>query len=129
MKKNIGELAQETFDLARNKKQEDTLLELLTPKEKIMIGRRLLIAQKILKGQTRYEINEHIKISPNTFAQINRWLENSFDEYASAYKKPIQHIDKRYTSRRTKSFSYQDLKQKYPAHFLLFSAIEEMWKR
>lgn len=110
----------------KSTKANTALSHLLTHNEKIQIGRRILIAQAILAGKTRFEINNHLSVSPNTFAQIRKWLESEFTEYNSAYsfkpKKP------RNTKTYAKPFTYEHLKQKYPAHFLLFSLVEELFK-
>jgi uncharacterized protein YerC len=127
MKKDTDSIALEAFDLARNNRQTEMILSLLTTKERITIGRRLLVAQKILEGKTRFEINNEIQISPNTFAQINRWLETELTDYTSAHTKPLQ--SKRNVSKYIKPFSYDHMKKRYPAHFLLFSLIEKLWSK
>lgn len=126
-KKDIDELAVHAFDKFTEGEANTTLLHLLTTNERITVGRRILIANAILAGKTRMEINNHIHVSPNTFTQISNWLRSESNGYTSAYKQ-----DKRYgpdyTPKRTEPFSYEDLKRRYPAHFLLFSLIEELWK-
>lgn len=86
MKKDIDELALQAFEIATANEVE-TIVRLLTEREKIALGRRILIAQAILSGKTRFEINDRLQVSPNTFAQMNRWLENEFSEYVSSYQK------------------------------------------
>lgn len=105
--------------------EETSITRLLTQKERITIGRRILIAQAILAGKTRYEINNHIQISPNTFTQIKRWLESEFPDYISAHKRTLS--ETKVQKVRIEPFSYEHLKKKYPAHFLLFSLVEELF--
>ncbi|MAZ30241.1 hypothetical protein CL655_03070 [bacterium] len=128
MRKDIDEIALAAFNLAV-KADDSTIIRLLTKREKIAIGRRLIIAQAILAGKTRAEINERIKISPNTFAQINRWLETEFGDYCSAYKTAVDQRSKRHVSKHIRPFSYEHLKKKYPAQFFIFSVVEELWKQ
>ncbi len=129
MKSNqtLEELALKAFTQSTTAGPTATSLNnLLTTKEQITVGRRILIAQAILAGKTRYEINNHLSVSPNTFAQVRRWLESELTEYTSAY----QLVEKR-TSKRSEyaePLSYQDLKRKYPGHFLLVSLVEELFK-
>ncbi len=104
--------------------QKGHFSKLLTETEKIKIGRRLLIAQAILAGKTRMEVNEKLSVSPNTFAQINRWLETELNSYNSAYNPPKE--NRKNISRHTRPFSYEQLKKTYPTHFLLFSLFEEL---
>lgn len=117
-------LALEAFNLATKDCSNVIILSLLTPKEKIMLGRRLLLAQGIIAGKTRFELNNLIRVSPNTFAQINRWLESELGTYTPAQE--AKKTDKRSTSRYVRPFSYEHLKKKYPMHFLLFSMIEKL---
>jgi uncharacterized protein YerC len=124
----ITALALEAFDRANT--ERDSITQLLTKKERIQIGRRILIAQAIAAGKTRYEINNHIKISPNTFTQIKRLLESEFSEsYTSAHKeiKPTKRTSKTSMTEPVQHFTYQHLKRSYPGHFLLFSLVEELF--
>lgn len=127
MGKDIDSIALKTYELSFADCKQSAALQLLTRKEKITLGRRVLIAQSILSGKTRFEINEKIGVSPNTFAQINRWLESDFATYASAHTTQVSSRKQR--SKYLKPFSYEHLKQKHPAHFLLFTLTEELWKK
>lgn len=126
MKKDTDALALKVFDMAVENTQHSVIIQLLTTKEKITIGRRLLIAQAILSGKTRFEINEEIGVSPNTFAQINRWIESELGEYKSAYLS--QQVSHKHSSKHVKPFTYEHLKKKFPAHFLLFTLIKNLNK-
>lgn len=125
--KKINVLALKAFNqFTKTNNPNSFLNNLLTRKEQIKIGRRILITQAILAGKTRFEINNHLSVSPNTFAQIRKWLESEFKEYASAYTVKSKPVSK--TKTYVKPFTYEHLKQKYPAHFLLFSLVEELFK-
>ena len=90
-----------------------------------MIGRRILIAQAILAGKTRYEINNHLSVSPNTFTQIRRWLESELAEYHSAHATGVkEHKVKTLDFKSSRSY----LQRNYPGHYLLFSLVEELFK-
>jgi Trp operon repressor len=45
---------------------------LMTERERFMIGRRVLISNLILSGYTQMEINQRLSVSPNTFTKIKR---------------------------------------------------------
>jgi Trp operon repressor len=113
-------------EFSRNDNRKVSLFNLLTHKEKIQVGRRILIAQAILAGKTRYEINNHLSVSPNTFSQIRKWLESELKDYSSAHQKDTAHEQP--TKFTKKTFSYEHIKNNYPAHFLLFSLVEELFK-
>lgn len=125
----VDALALRAFSAAVDSEKQQTPLQignLLTEREKVTIGRRLLIAHAILDGKTRYEISHHIHVSPNTFAQIRKWLDSEFTSYSSAYKE--QPASNAQTKEYPQRFSYAHLKKNYPAHFLLFSLVEELFK-
>ena len=76
MKSIVDELALKAFSVAAKSAPDSLLVKLLTNKEKVALGRRLIIAEAIKAGKTRMEINERISISPNTFTQIKRWIDS-----------------------------------------------------
>jgi uncharacterized protein YerC len=127
MKSNVAELAFKAFSVASENNDDSILIKLLTTKEKISLGRRLLIAEAIKAGKTRMEINERISISPNTFTQVKRWIDSEQKIYTSA--KTNHEVSRKHLSRhkQVEKFSYQDMKRRYPAHFLLFAIVEELW--
>jgi hypothetical protein len=127
MSKHIDAIALQIFEKSIKSNAESLVFTLLTNKEKITIGRRIIIAQGIIEGKTRFEINEYLKVSPNTFAQINRWLESELTEYDSAYQKPTS--SRKEKSRYAQPFSYGHLKRNFPMHFILFTHAEKLLKK
>ena len=128
-KDTINELALEAFDTIFTGDTQTPLTsinQLLTTREKITIGRRLLIAHAILEGKTRYEINNHIRVSPNTFAQIRKWLVAETAAYEAFQKTEKPNVMPRKTY--AQPFSYEHLKRNYPAHMLLFTLVEQLFK-
>ncbi|MFT5849291.1 MAG: hypothetical protein ACI9H6_000092 [Patiriisocius sp.] len=123
--KDSNTLALKAFNQANTNTSESSLVNLLTTKEKIMLGRRILIAQAILEGKTRYEINNHLSVSPNTFTQIKRWLETEFTTYNSAHLPKESPTPSTFTP--LQPLTYKHLKRAYPSHFLLFSLVEELF--
>lgn len=100
---------------------------ILTGGEKVRLIRRLIIAQLVLRGYTYFEINEVMQVSPNTFSKIRRWTLEQIPEYAAvtsvAGKQKIER------SNWPDTYSYEWLKKKYPAHFLLFNLSEHIFKK
>lgn len=94
--------------------------DLLTPSERIMLGRRILIAQQLLMDTTRDEIMETMKVGPDTIWRVQRWLEDALPGYEDA----IREMEKAQANRRKpkypKSGTFAYLKKKYPLHFLLW---------
>jgi uncharacterized protein YerC len=128
MKSTVDELALKAFRAVTENTPDSILVQLLTSKEKIALGRRLIIAEAIKAGKTRMEINERISISPNTFTQIKRWIDSDQKAYSGA--KTVRDASLKNISRhpRADPFTHADMKRRYGAHYLLFSIVEELWK-
>jgi Trp operon repressor len=131
-KKTIDELAQEAYQGVLATNNNKTLDQLITKSEKIQIGRRVMIAQAIMLGKTRMEINEKMKVSPNTFAQIRQWIESEFADYTPAHQPKDKAKNKSTATKRRHNtpgapFSYQVMSQRYPGHFLLISEIKKLF--
>lgn len=100
------------------------LRDLLTESERIMLGRRILIAQKIMAGVGYDNISSEMRVGKDTIARVHRWLRDQLPGYENA----IQEMEKEFTARKKKSddkYLYATsllfrLKKKYPLHFLLF---------
>lgn len=60
------------------------LKDLLNRQERIMLIRRLLIAELLLKGKTYREIQDQLHIGPTTIARVDRWLYFGRDGYKKA---------------------------------------------
>lgn len=118
-------LALQAFSEVVGKQNSITSLDsLLTRSEQITIGRRLLIAHGIIAGKTRAELTERLCVSPNTFAQVRRWVESEFSNYDSAHKRqPETRGDNHWVP----PYSYEHFKRVYPGHFLLFSLAEKLF--
>lgn len=109
--------------------------ELLTESEKITIGRRILIAQMILAGETQAKIRYRLGVSPNTFTRTRTWLSGQVPNFDQALKDFEQTTTERKPKQKKISKEYIDptsftgLRKKYPAHFLLFNLAEELLTR
>lgn len=98
------------------------LRDLLTPSERIMLGRRIWIARLLLAGKTRVEIGEALKVGRNTIWRVEKWLDDSVPGYEDAIAGFEKEADKRALQRERydNPWGYASLKKKYPLHFLLF---------
>ena len=98
------------------------LKDLLTPSERIMLGRRIWIARLLLSGWSQADIAKELKVGPNTIWRVEKWLSDQMP----GYEKAIEGLEKEMKHRKdmrdtTKNpFSFKALKKKYPLHFLLF---------
>lgn len=100
------------------------LRDVLTESERIMVGRRILIARHLIRGKTYDEIGENLHVAPTTIHRVHRWLQDQLPGYENAIKGMEQEFSKR-TQKRDEKILYATsalyrLKKKYPLHFLLF---------
>jgi uncharacterized protein YerC len=51
------------------------LRDLLTPSERVMLGRRIIIARMIIAGQSYDAIGEKLHVGRNTISKVYKWLE------------------------------------------------------
>ncbi|MEK7505884.1 MAG: YerC/YecD family TrpR-related protein [Patescibacteria group bacterium] len=93
------------------------LRDLLTESERIMLGRRILIARMLISGKTWEKIIDELKVGPDTIQRVEKWLDDQFP----GYEKVIEGMKKEIANRKISStFSLKTLKKKYPSYFLLF---------
>lgn len=102
------------------------LRDVLTESERIMIGRRILIARMLIEGCTHRYIAEGLRVGLDTVSRIDRWLQDEFPGLEKAIDGLRKEKDDRYWKSKAgqrelyaKSALYR-LKKKYPLHFLLF---------
>ncbi len=98
------------------------LRDLLTPSERIMLGRRIWIARLLLSNHTRVEIGAKLKVSRNTIWRVEKWLNDQMPGYEQVIQGLEKEMDKRalQAERKRNPFGYAALKKKYPLHFLFF---------
>jgi len=100
------------------------LRDLLTESERIMMGRRILVARELLAGKTYEEIADEMRVGNSLVRRVDKWLQDEFPGYEDA----IKNMEKEFAERKKKSndkYMYATsamyrLKKKYPIHFLLF---------
>lgn len=77
-------------DLRNEQDIADFLDDLLTPTEKIMLGKRLAIAVLLDQGYDQRTIRSIMKVSVTTVNAVNYWLKNK----GKGYRKVIEKIKK-----------------------------------
>ncbi len=100
------------------------LRDLLTESERIMLGRRILIARRLLAGDRHDDIETQLRVGRDTIQRVQRWLTDQLPGYEQAIQemeKEFKLRQKRYEDKRLYATSaLYRLKKKYPLHFLLF---------
>ena len=86
-----------------------------------MLGRRILIARSLLRGESTLEIGHRMKVGYDTVYRVERWLQDALPGYENAIAGLEAEIKRRKLKQeRVEPFAYGWLKKKYPLHFLLF---------
>lgn len=96
------------------------LRDLLTEGERIMLGRRIVIARKLIGGETFEAINEELHVGKDTVYRVQRWLHDQLPGYEQALAGLEAEFKKRDEKFLYATSALFRLKKKYPLHFLLF---------
>jgi uncharacterized protein YerC len=100
------------------------LRDLLTESERIMLGRRIIIARQLIGNSTYDDIAADLKVGHDTIHRVQRWLEDQLPGYEQAIHGMEQEFEKRAAKQEAKQLyatsALYRLKKKYPGHFLLF---------
>ena len=95
------------------------LRDLLTESERIMLGRRIVIARKLIAGESYTAVQNHLGASHTTIAKVERWLSDQMPGYEKALaglEREFKKRGRRYEQKKILA----GLKRKYPLHFLFF---------
>jgi len=95
------------------------LRDLLTESERIMLGRRIIIAKKLLSGESYLAIQRELGVGKDTITRVHRWL----TDHMPGYEQAIKGMEREFGARRTRAEiagNFAKLKRNYPLHFLLF---------
>lgn len=96
------------------------LRDLLTPSERIMLGRRIVIARLLIAGESYDKIQTRMKVGRNTVSRVQRWLEDQFPGFEQAIAELEKEFKRRERKRLYATSAVYRLKKKYPLHYLLF---------
>ncbi len=96
------------------------LRDLLTESERVMLGRRILIARLLLQNETWNSIRKRTGVGLGTIERVQHWLHDQFPGYEQAIAAMEEEFGKReFKQKYAKSMLFR-FKKRYPLHFLLF---------
>jgi len=133
--KDRYELLDELYDmisvLGNREEVKNFFRDLLTPSESLMLARRIAVAKMLLAGATYEEIRNKLKVGHDNIKSVYRWLYDGFGGYNLALEKVAKKkMRKKNIDRSTYTGSPLDnLRRKYPAHFLLLNAFLDKKKK
>lgn len=96
------------------------LRDLLTESERIMLGRRIMIARRLLAGKTHRDIGRELKVGRDTVWRVQRWLYDQLPGYERAVDELEKELEKREFKKNYATSALFRLKAKYPGHYLFF---------
>lgn len=96
------------------------LRDLLTPSERLMLGRRIIIARLLLAENSYEDIQRRLKVGRTTIGRVHRWLKDQLPGYEKVIEEMEKEFEKRQEKRLYATSAMYRLKKKYPLHFLLF---------
>ena len=96
------------------------LRDLLTESERIMLGRRILIARLLLQNETRDSIRQRTGAGYATIERVHLWLRDQLPGYETAIAAMEKEFGKRDFKRKYAKSMLFRFKRRYPLHFLLF---------
>jgi uncharacterized protein YerC len=95
---------------------------LISSSEKVMLARRLQIAEKLLSGQTHLKIMTDLGVGNSTIMFVEKALTRMFYKKKNGLAKLKQGSKESYYN---EPMTWDEIKNKYPAHFILFG---QLWK-
>ncbi len=109
-------------------------LDLLTPSEVLMLGRRLEIAGMLLEGDSFSVIQKKLNVGVSTITHVERWLARTTLQYGKLFSKVLETESKeeKINIRKTRSrdpYSWGHFKKQYAQYYwpeLLVKEIDEL---
>ena len=104
----IRGLAKFFLEIRNEGEMIQVLHRLFTPGEVVMLGRRLHVADELLKGRSYRQIGEKYKVGLGTIRSIDQWLEQAIRDYDQFRQKkmPIRRDDSLKLSARYIHFTW-----------------------
>ncbi len=129
-KKLVDRLADAFIDV-KNKRDMRVLVEqLFTPSEVVMLGRRIEIARRLIRGRTYAEVRGELKVGFSTIRSVDSWLENGVPDYHKLRErfrtwgyKPLKKKSRRRGREGDIFGSFDDIRHRYAGHFLLLNLL------
>ena len=121
------------LDYAKSKNEVKSLVnDILTESEKIMLGRRILIAKRLLEKQSYPQIVREVGVGFDTIYKVKKWLGGRHQ----GYKKVVEKFDRMIRPKKLKSGfrdyypsgPFDDLKRRYRSYYWISNLLEEINK-
>jgi uncharacterized protein YerC len=115
------ELAKFLLTIKEEKDMIQVLYRLLTRSEIVMLGRRLQIAESLLRGHSYQSIRDKLKVGFPTIRNVDSWLEHAVRDYDILRTKQRKEKTQRETTERSRQYGAPDIR--YPGQNLLLKLL------
>ena len=121
------------LDLAKERNEVKSFInDILTEGEKIMVGRRILIAKRLLTRQPRRKIVAEMGVGLDTVYRVKKWLGGRHE----GYEEVVEKIKKAFKSVKRKSefgdyyptSGLAEIKRRYKSYYWLSDLLDEINK-
>src|SRR3989338_2134609 len=121
------------LDLAKERNETKSFVnDILTENEKIMVGRRILIAKRLLNGQPYRKIVVEMGVGPDTVYRVKKWLggrHKGYEKVVEKIKKAIGPIKRRSGFRDYYPTSgLAEIRRQYKSYYWLSDLLDEINK-
>lgn len=106
-----------------HKRMINSLQNLLTESEQIMLARRIQIAKHLLSGESYVAIRIKLKVGFATIQSVDRWMKRGCDTYRKDFPALYEASKQPRGLYAPTSGTFEHLRKKYPWHFLLFNLL------
>ena len=122
------------LDLAKERNEVKSFVnDILTEGEKIMVGRRILIAKRLLTGKPHREIVAEMGVGLDTVYRVKRWLGGRHKGYEKVVEKIRRAV--RPSAKRQSEFrdyyptsGLAEIRRRYKSYYWLSDLLDEMNK-
>jgi TrpR-related protein YerC/YecD len=104
------------------------LKDLISSQEAEMLAKRLKIAELLLGGLTYTQIEDALRVNPNTVSRVNEWLRLSGDGYRLVLERMPKEEKHESFEGRFEPFSLRNIKKRYPMYYWPQIVIENILK-
>ena len=123
IKKYLGNLYRALAVIDDTAEMKIFLGSLISTSEKVMLARRIQIAEKLLAGKSQAEIQLDLRVGNSTIMFVEKGLTRMFYRKRDGLAQIKKSKGNKYLPNEL--FTLDELKSKYPAHFILFGSL---WK-
>src|SRR3989344_8336932 len=133
MREKFLDILYATLDYAKSRNEVKSFInDILTESEKIMLGRRILIAKRLLEKQSYPQIVREVGVGFDTIYKVKQWLGGRH----RGYKKVAEKFDRIIRTEKLKSGfrdyyplgPFADLKRRYKRYYWLSNLLDEINK-